>query len=69
MAQRKLRTAEKIVIKLWQVEVLVGQGKSVAETVWLIKVMEPSYYRRRPHLHGGLVIGHARDGWHRAVDG
>ena len=45
MARRKAHTPEEIVAKLRPVEVLVGQGKSVAEAVRSIGVTEPSYYR------------------------
>src|SRR4051794_193966 len=38
-----------------QVEVLVGQGKSVAEAVSAIGVTEPTYYRWRTEF-GGLKL-------------
>lgn len=41
--------------KLRQVEVLVGQGKSVAEAVRAIGVTEPTYYRWRTEF-GGLKL-------------
>jgi putative transposase len=44
MARRKAHTPEEIVAKLRQVEVLVGQGKLVAEAVRSIGVTEPSYH-------------------------
>ena len=55
MARRKAHTPEEIVAKLRQVEVLVGQGKSVAEAVRSIGVTEPSYYRWRSE-YGGLKV-------------
>ena len=55
MARRKAHTPEEIVAKLRQVEVLVGQGKSVAEAVRSIGVTEPSYYRWRSE-YGGLQV-------------
>jgi transposase-like protein len=55
MARRKAHTSEEIVAKLRQVEVLVGQGKSVAEAVRSIGVTEPSYYRWRSE-YGGLRV-------------
>ena len=55
MARRKAHTPEEIVAKLRQVEVLVGQGKSVAEAVRSIGVTEPSYYRWRSG-YGGLKV-------------
>ena len=55
MARRKAHTPEEIVAKLRQVEVLVGQGKSVAEAVRSIGVTEPSYYRWQSE-YGGLKV-------------
>lgn len=55
MARGKAHTAEEIVAKLRQVEVLVGQGKSVAEAVRAIGVTEPTYYRWRTEF-GGLKL-------------
>jgi transposase-like protein len=55
MAKRKAHTPEEIVAKLRQVEVLVGQGKSVAEGVRAIGVTEPTYYRWRTEF-GGLKL-------------
>jgi putative transposase len=43
------------VAKLRQVEVLVAQGKSMAEAVRSIGVTEPTYYRWRTEL-GGLKL-------------
>ncbi len=43
MARGKAYTPEEIVAKLRQVEVLVGQGKSVAEAVRTIGVTEPTW--------------------------
>jgi putative transposase len=55
MARKKAHTPEEIVAKLRQVEVLVGQGKSVAEAVRAIGVTEPTYYRWRTEF-GGLKL-------------
>ena len=55
MAKRKAHTPEEIVAKLRQVEVLVGQGKSVAEAVRAIGVTEPTFYRWRAEF-GGLKL-------------
>jgi putative transposase len=52
---RKRSTPEEIVGKLRQVEVLTGQGKSVAEAVRSIGVTEASYYRWRAE-YGGLKL-------------
>ena len=50
---RKRPTAEEIVAKLRQVDVLTSQGKTVAEAVRAIAVTEVSYYRWRRE-YGGL---------------
>jgi putative transposase len=55
MGRKKAHTPEEIVAKLRQVEVLVGQGKSVAEAVRMIGVTEPTYYRWRTEF-GGLKL-------------
>ena len=44
---------EEIVVKLRQVEVLQGQGMSVADAVRQIGVTVPTYYRWR-RLYGGM---------------
>ncbi len=53
MALKKARTPEGIVAKLRQAEVLVGQGKTVAEAVRAIGVTEPTYYRWRTESLAG----------------
>ena len=50
---RKRHKAEEIVAKLRQVEVLSGQGQSVAEAIRSIGVTEVPYYRWRSE-YGGL---------------
>lgn len=50
---RKRHTAEEIVAKLRQVEVLTGQGRPVAEAIRSIGVTEVTYYRWRQE-YGGL---------------
>jgi transposase len=50
---RKRHTAEEIVAKLRQVDVLTGQGRPVAEAVRAIGVTEVTYYRWRSE-YGGL---------------
>ncbi len=55
MARQKAHTPEEIVAKLRQAEVLVGQGKTVAEAVRAIGVTEPTYYRWRTEF-GGLKL-------------
>jgi transposase-like protein len=50
---RKRHTAEEIVSKLRQVDVLMAQGKLVADAVRAIGVTEVTYYRWRSE-YGGL---------------
>jgi putative transposase len=50
---RKRHTAEEIVGKLRQVDVLTSQGRPVAEAVRAIGVTEVTYYRWRSE-YGGL---------------
>ena len=50
---RKRHTAEEIVAKLRQVDVLMAQGKPVADAVRAIGVTEVTYYRWR-NEDGGL---------------
>ena len=50
---RKRHTAEEIVAKLRQVDVLMAQGKPVADAVRAIGVTEVTYYRLR-NEYGGL---------------
>ena len=50
---RKRHTAEEIVAKLRQVDVLMAQGRAVADAVRLIGVTEVTYYRWR-NEYGGL---------------
>ena len=52
---RKQHKPEEIVAKLRQVEVLVAQGKTVAEGARVIGVMEATYYRWRSE-YGGLKL-------------
>ena len=52
---RKRHTPEDIVAKLRQAEVLVGQGKTVADAVRAIGVTVPTYYRWRAEF-GGLKL-------------
>jgi putative transposase len=52
---KKQHKPEEIVAKLRQVEVLVAQGKAVAEGARVIRVTEATYYRRRSE-YGGLKL-------------
>jgi len=59
MARKRAHTPEEIVAKLRQAEVLVGQGKTVADAVRAIGVTEPTYYRWRTEF-GGLKLDQVR---------
>ena len=50
---RKTFTVEQIIFKLREVEVLVGQGTSIAEACRKIAVTEQTYYRWRKE-YGGM---------------
>jgi putative transposase len=50
---KKRHTAEEIVSKLRQVDVLIAQGRTVAEAIRQIGVTEVTYYRWR-NEYGGL---------------
>jgi hypothetical protein len=55
MGRKKAHAPEEIVAKLRQSEVLIGQGKTVADAVRAIGVTEPTYYRWRAEF-GGLKL-------------
>lgn len=50
---RKKHRPEEIVVKLWQVDVLLSQGRTVGEAVRTIGVMQLTGYRWRKEF-GGL---------------
>jgi transposase-like protein len=50
---RKNYTAEQIIVKLRTIEVLCGQGKTVAEAVRQEEITEQTYYRWRKQ-YGGM---------------
>ena len=54
---KKRHTAEEIVSKLRQVDVLTAQGRTVAEAIRQIGVTEVTYYRWRSE-YGGLKSDH-----------
>ena len=56
---RKRHRAEEIVAKLRQVDVLMGQGRPVADAVRAIGVTEVTYYRWR-NEYGGLKGGQVK---------
>ena len=55
----KQHKPEEVVAKLRQVEVLMGQGKTVAEGARAIGVTEATYYRWRAE-YGGLKLDQVR---------
>ena len=55
----KRHKPEEIVTKLRQVDVLTGQGQTVADAVRAIGVTEVTYYRWRQE-YGGLKTGQVR---------
>ena len=59
MAKKKGHTPEEIVAKLRQVDVLVSQGRSVADAIRAIGVTEVTYYRWRREF-GGLESGQVK---------
>lgn len=50
---RKNYTAEQIIMKLREVEVLCGQGKTIAEAARQAEITEQTYYRWRKE-YGGM---------------
>ena len=50
---RKRHTAEEIVVKLRQVDVLIAQGRPIADGIRAIGITEVTYYRWR-NEYGGL---------------
>jgi putative transposase len=56
---KKNYSAEAIIIKLREVEVLCGQGKTIGEAVRQIGVSEQTYYRWR-QKYGGMNTADAK---------
>ena len=56
---RKHYTTEEIIRKLREAEVLVGQGKTVADVIRHLGVSDVTYYRWRKE-YGGLKIDQAK---------
>ena len=56
---KKTFTAEQIVVKLRQIEVLVGQGKTVPQAAREAGITEQTFYRWRKE-YGGLQTEQAR---------
>jgi len=56
---RKRYTAEQIVTKLREAEVLLGKGQSVAEVCRQLEITDVTYYRWRSE-YGGLRVDQAK---------
>ena len=56
---KKHHKPEEVVAKLRQVEVLIGQGKTVADGARVIGVTEATYYRWRAE-YGGLKLNQVK---------
>ena len=56
---KKNFTTEQIIIKLREIEVLCGQGKTIAEAVRQAEISEQTYYRWR-QVYGGMNTSDAR---------
>ena len=59
MARRKVFSAEQIIMKLREAEVLLGQGKNVKEACRALEISEQTYYRWRRE-YGGLDTTQAK---------
>ena len=58
MGKRKY-TTEQIIVKLREIEVLCGQGKTIAEAVRQAEISEQTYYRWRK-TYGGMNTSDAK---------
>ena len=59
MSKRKIFSAEQIIKKLREAEVLLGQGKNVKEACRVLEISEQTYYRWRRE-YGGLNTTQAK---------
>jgi transposase-like protein len=59
MAKRKVFSAEQIIMKLREAEVLLSRGKSVKEACRVLEISEQTYYRWRKE-YGGLNTTQAK---------
>jgi len=59
MMKRTRHTVEQIIVKLREVEILLAQGKTIAEAVKQIGVSEAAYYRWRSK-YGNLTVSDAK---------
>ena len=56
---KKTHTVEQIIIKLREIEVLCGQGKTIGEAVRQAEITEQTYYRWRKE-YGGMNVSDAK---------
>jgi putative transposase len=56
---RKNYTTEQIIVKLREIEILCGQGKTIAEAVRQAEITEQTYYRWRKD-YGGMSTSDAK---------
>jgi len=56
---KKRYTTEQIIVKLREIEVLCGQGKTIAEAVRSGEITEQTYYRWRKE-YGGMGTNEAK---------
>ena len=59
MAKRKIYSAEQIIMKLREAEVLTSQGKTVSEICKALAISDQTYYRWRKE-YGGMGVDQAR---------
>jgi putative transposase len=59
MARRRSFTPERIITKLREAEIYVGQGKTVKEASKLLEISEQTYYRWRRE-YGGMDVTQAK---------
>ena len=59
MAKRKTYSAEEIITKLREAEVLIGQGKTAQEASRALGISEQTYYRWRKE-YGGMRVEQAK---------
>ena len=56
---RKRHNAEEIIHRLWEADVLLGQGETVGQVCKQLGVVEQTYYRWRK-AYGGMKIDQAK---------
>ncbi|MCB2160575.1 transposase [bacterium] len=59
MARRRIFTPEQIITKLREIEIHVGQGKTVKEACKQLEISEQTYYRWRKE-YGGMDVSQAK---------